>query len=113
MNKDQFKEFITTFQDTLNALTINKGKGSVFGSSFSGSSSGNIPKISIKIPTYKGEPNENVIVWLQQTKNIFHAQDIINKRTMTHYTTTGLENAALHWFVNKVKNSITGSAFTS
>ena len=62
MNKDQFKEFITTFQDILKALTIDKGKGSASGSSSSGSFSSNVPKISIKIPTYKGEPNENVVV---------------------------------------------------
>ena len=62
MNKDQFKEFMTTFQDTLKALTIDKEKGSASDSFSFDSSSGNIPKISIKIPTYKGEPNKNVFV---------------------------------------------------
>ena len=66
MNKEQFKEFMTAFQDTMKALTIDKGKApDTSSSSSSGSSSANIPKISIKIPTYKGESNENVVVWLR------------------------------------------------
>ena len=32
---------------------------------------------------------------------------------MTHYAVTGLEDAALHWFVNKVKDSTVGPAFAS
>jgi len=31
------------------------------------------PKLSIRIPTYRGEPNKNVDMWLRQVRNIFHA----------------------------------------
>jgi len=53
----------------------------------------------------RGEPNENVVVWLRQVKNIFHAQGIKNKGSIIHYVTTGLDDAALYWFVNKVKDT--------
>jgi hypothetical protein len=113
MNNQQFTAFMTAFQDTMKAFTTataDKGKGSASSSS-SGSSSVSSPKISIQIPTYKGEPNENVVVWLRQVKNIFHAQGIKEEGTMIHYAATGLKDAALHWFVNKIKNTIgTGTA---
>ena len=59
MNAQQFTNFMTTFQDTIQALvtaTADKGK------SVASSSSATAPKISIKIPIYKRESNENVIV---------------------------------------------------
>ena len=31
------------------------------------------PKISVHMPIFKGEPNENVMAWLLQCHNIFHA----------------------------------------
>ncbi len=111
MDATQFATFMKAFQDTIKALApADKGKGT----SSSSSSSTSCPKISIKIPTYKGEPNENVVVWTRQVKNIFHAQNIKDEGTMIHYAATGLEDAALHWFVNKVKDTSTsGPAFSS
>jgi len=88
-----------------NLTPKDKDKGSTSGS-FSSSSS-NVPKISIKIPEYKGETNENVVVWLRQVKNIFHAQGIKDEGIMVHYAATGFKEAALHWFVNKVNSSQT------
>jgi retrotransposon gag protein len=112
MDATQFATFMKAFQETMKELAKDKGKTPASSSSSSsGSSSANAPKISIKIPTYKGEPNENVVVWLRQVKNIFHAQGIKDEGNMIHYAATGLEDAALHWFVNKVKDT-TGPAFT-
>ncbi|CAG8481455.1 2613_t:CDS:1, partial [Acaulospora morrowiae] len=51
-----------------------------------------------------GEPEENVEVWLYQTKNILYTQGVKKDEQMVHYTT-------LYWFVNKVKDSVT-AAFT-
>ncbi|CAG8589158.1 6279_t:CDS:2 [Acaulospora morrowiae] len=67
--------------------------------------------ISLRIPMFKREARENVHIWLCQTKNILHAQEVTNKGQMIHYATTGFEEAALHWFVNKVKDTTT-TAFT-
>ena len=111
MDPMQFQQFMKAFQDVTKAL-VDKGKGTASSSS-SGSSSTSGAKISVKIPTYKGEPNENVVVWLRQVKNIFHAQGILDEGNMVHYAATGLEDAALHWFVNKVKDATTGPAFNT
>src|SRR5436190_18569793 len=107
MDAAQFQTFMKAFNDTIKAL----GKGTASGSSSSSSPNVSAPRIAVKIPTFKGEPNENVVVWLRQVKNIFYAQGIKNEGPMIHYAATGLEDAALHWFVNKVKDA-TGPAFT-
>jgi hypothetical protein len=55
---------MAAFQDSMKALaTMDKGKGTA--SSSSSGSSHSTPKISIMLPKYKGEPNKNVVVWLQ------------------------------------------------
>jgi hypothetical protein len=111
MNTQQFQQFMAAFQNSMKALaTVDKGKGTA--SSSSSGSSHSTPKISIMLPKYKGEPNENVVVWLRQVKNIFYAQGIKDEGTMIHYAATAFEDAALHWFVNKVKDA-SGTAFTS
>ena len=48
------------------------------GSSTSGSKSS--PYLSIKLPTYSGEPTENILVWIMQVKTIFAAQGIIDEK---------------------------------
>ena len=60
------------------------------------------PKIAIKILSYKGDPSENVYSWLLQTWNIFWAQGINDGPTRIYYAATGLQGAALHWYLNKV-----------
>ena len=90
---------------------IKKDKGKTPMDSSSSSSSGDLPKISLRIPSFKGEAGENVVVWLRQTKNILRAQKVTDESIMIHYAATGFEDAALHWFVNKVKDT-TGPAFT-
>src|SRR5215467_1924412 len=55
------------------------------------------PKISIKLPSYRGEPGENIYVWCLQLSAIFTAQGIENEVTRIHYASTALEEGALHW----------------
>jgi len=62
----------------------------------------NNPKISVKIPSYKGEPKENIVAWLLQVQTVFKAQGITNDAARINYAATGLEAAALHWYLNKV-----------
>src|SRR5688500_15141738 len=74
----------------------------------------NIPKISVKIPTYKGEPKENVAAWLLQCQSIFQAQGMTDGQVRINYASTGLEGAALHWYLNKVSAAgAQTNAFTS
>ena len=59
-------------------------------------------KIGVKIPTFKGEPHENIVAWLLQIQTIFLAQGLADEPTQVHYATTGLKNATLHWYLNRV-----------
>ena len=69
----------------------------------------NNPKISIKIPTCKGEARENVVAWLLQVQTIFDAQNITGDQIQINYTTTGLESIVLHQFLNKVTAAKVGN----
>src|SRR5437016_1448138 len=62
-----------------------------------------MPKIAIKILSYKEDTSENVLSWLLQTRNIFRAQGINDGTTRIYYATTGLQGAALYWYLNKVQ----------
>jgi len=66
----------------------------------------NNPKIPVKIPIYKGEPNENVLVWLLRIESIFAAQNVTNNEAKINYASTGLEDAAFHWYLNKLKANV-------
>lgn len=59
------------------------------------------PKISVQIPSFKGEPGENVVAWLLQVMTIFAAQGIIDEQTKVHYASTGLKEGALHWYLSR------------
>jgi len=61
------------------------------------------PKINVRIPTYRGAPEENVITWMLQCQNIFLAQGIADEQKRIHYAATGFESAALHWYLNRVQ----------
>src|SRR5215213_2249375 len=67
-----------------------------------GGNAPNNPKISVRIPIYKGEPKENIVAWLLQVQTVFKAQGITSDAARIHYAATGLEAAALHWYLNKV-----------
>jgi len=59
------------------------------------------PKISVHIPIFKGDPQENVVAWTLQVVTIFAAQGIVDNATKVYYASTGLKEAALHWYLNK------------
>ena len=110
MDSNQFQQFINTFVNTIadvvKKIKKDKGKGVASGSG-SLFSTDAASKISLRIPIFKGEPGENVEVWLRQTKNIMRAQNMKDEGQMIHYAATGFEGAALHWFVNKIKDTTT------
>src|SRR5947209_2470822 len=62
----------------------------------------NPTKLSVQIPTFRGEPKENVVAWLLQMQTVFRAQGITDEPTQVNYATTGLKDATLHWYLNKV-----------
>ena len=61
MDATQFATFMKAFQETMKALAVEKGKGTIAGSSSSAATPA-APKISLRIPTFKEEPGENVKV---------------------------------------------------
>src|SRR6185369_8311332 len=67
-----------------------------------GNASTSTAKIAVQIPAFRGEPKENVVAWLLQVLTIFRAQGITNESMQVNYATTGLKDAALHWYLNKV-----------
>src|SRR5271155_4397235 len=62
----------------------------------------NNPKISVRIPTFKGAPKDNVMTWMLQVQNLFNAQGIEDEQKKIYYAATGFEEAALHWYLNNV-----------
>ena len=115
MDPNQFQQFMDAFANTMvdvvKEIKKEKGKG-IVSSSGSLSSTDAAPKILLRIPIFKEEPGENVEVWLRQTKNIMRAQNMKDEGQMIHSAATGFEGAALHWFVNKIKDTTT-PIFTS
>jgi len=93
MDAQQFAAFIAAFQANMANLTAAIPAPAT-----------NVPtpKISVKIPTFKGAPKENVMLWMLQVQNLFNAQGIVDEQTRIHYTATGFEGAALHWYLNLV-----------
>ena len=60
-----------------------------------------MPKISIKLPTYSRNPGENIWMWALQTKSIFMSQGITDENTRICYAVTALTDGAQHWFQNQ------------
>ena len=63
--------------------------------------SGSRAKLSTKLPIYKGEPGENILMWALQINSVFIAQSITEERQQVAYAATALEEAALHWYLNQ------------
>ena len=61
--------------------------------------------LPVSIPTCKGQTKENVVAWQLQVQNVFHAKGITNEPLKVHYAATGLQDTALHWYLNKVKEA--------
>src|SRR5919205_2314598 len=66
-----------------------------------------VPKISIQIPTFRGDPQENVTAWLLQVETVFDAQGIPANQTDTriNYAATGMKDAALSWWLQRKTNN--------
>jgi len=62
-----------------------------------------IPRISVKLPVYKGEPKENILVWLLQIENVLETQGVVAEEAKIQYAATALEDRALQWYLNKIK----------
>src|SRR5271154_4565963 len=91
MDADQFDAFMAAFQDGMAALVTPPP-----------ANNNNNPKISVRIPTFKGAPKDNVMTWMLQVQNLFNAQGVEDDQKKIYYATTGFEKAALHWYLNKV-----------
>jgi Retrotransposon gag protein len=95
MDAQQFQLLLTALTDGLQNLAPAQQQAQQGGAP--------APKINIRIPTYKGAPEENVITWMLQCQNIFMAQGIAEGQQRIHYAATGFEGAALHWYLNRVQ----------
>ena len=62
--------------------------------------SGSRAKLSTKLPMYKEEPGENILMWALQINSIFITQSITDERQQVAYAATALEEASLHWYLN-------------
>ncbi len=71
----------------------------VRGGSYAMSGSGRA-KISVKLPLYSGEPDENIYLWCKQLQVIFMTQRVEDEELQIYYASTAMEGAALHWFLN-------------
>jgi hypothetical protein len=113
MNSEQFQQFMTTFVNLVNgqnALT-NALQQQHQDAGNPPPNANPTPKISVKIPTYKGESNENIVVWLLRVQSLFAAQGITDDGTQIYYASTGLEDAAMHWYLNKITAAGNDAAF--
>ena len=103
MDGQQFNAFIAAFQANMAAMVAAIPAPAAPGAP--------TPKISVKIPTFKGAPKENVMLWMLQVLNLFNAQGIVDEQTRIHYAATGFEGAALHWYLNLVAAAGNNAAF--
>ena len=85
MDAQQFNAFMVAFQNGMAAMV--PAAPAVHTPS---------PKISVKIPTFKGAPKENIMTWMLQVQNLFAAQGIEDEQKRICYAATGFEDAALH-----------------
>jgi hypothetical protein len=82
MDAGQFDAFMAAFQNGMTALVPAVHQPS--------------PKISIRIPTFKDTPKDNIMTWMLQVQNLFNAQGIEDDYKKIYYAATGFEDAALH-----------------
>ena len=65
MDAGQFNAFMTAFQDGMAVLVTPPP-----------ANNNNNPKISVRIPTFKGALKDNVMTWMLQVQNLFNAQGV-------------------------------------
>jgi hypothetical protein len=61
MDADQFAAFMTAFQHGMTALVPAQNNNNAN------------PKISVRIPMFKGASKDNVMTWMLQVQNLFKA----------------------------------------
>src|ERR1700741_1007538 len=97
--KTEFEKLVEAMQFLMNSqyklTTALKAKGTT------GTPIPPASKISIKVPTFKGDPKENAKAWLLQCHTVFEVQGIDDSQTRIRYAATGLEGAALQWYLSK------------
>ena len=103
MNQQQFTAFLQAFRTEMQAMVPANANAPA--------PAANIPKISVRIPTFKGAPKDNVIIWMLQVQNLFNAQGIVDEPTRIYYAATGFEDAALHWYLNRIAAAGNNVAF--
>ena len=82
MDNQQFDAFMAAFQAGMTALVS--------------AAHGPSPKISVKIPMFKGAPKKNIIIWMLQVQNLFAAQGIVDNQQKICYVTIRFEDVTLH-----------------
>jgi Retrotransposon gag protein/Chromo (CHRromatin Organisation MOdifier) domain/gag-polyprotein putative aspartyl protease/Zinc knuckle len=103
MDAQQFATFMQGFTATIQALVQQQQPPQ--------QQQAHGPKIAVKIPSFKGAPGENIMVWLLQVHNLFLAQGIEDEPTRIYYAATGFEDASLHWYLNRVAAAGNAPAF--
>jgi Retrotransposon gag protein len=111
MNAQQFGTFMTNFTDLVTQLAAQQQPQPQAPPAQNANPP--TPKFSLKIPAYRGEPKENVVVWLLQVRNLFRAQGINEDATRIYYAASGFEGAALYWYINKTQAAGNNPAFAS
>src|SRR4051812_30699407 len=62
-------------------------------------------RLNAKLPIYKGEPGENIMMWTLQVNSVFQAQGITAPQQQIAYAATALEDSALHWYLNQCQQN--------
>ena len=95
MNAEQFAYLLKQMQQTLTPLaTLAAQQEKV-------QTMTPAPRLNVKLPTYRGDPEENIYIWCLQLGSIFNAQGIDDATTQINYASTALEGGALHWYLNQ------------
>jgi len=108
MDAQQFAQFMQGFQTTITQAIQAVGQQNPPQPQAAPAAT---PKIAVKIPPFRGDPKENVAIWLLQVQNIFYTQEITEEGSRIYYAATGFEGAALHWFMNRVVAAGNAPAF--
>jgi len=95
MDATQFNQLITALGQLTQQLGNQQGGA---GNTTAAAS----PRIAVQIPIFKGETKENVAAWLIQAETIFAAQGINDTAIRCYYASTGMKEAALHWYLARM-----------
>ena len=106
MNNEQFQTFLAALDGLTKQLgeqgqeitqftaAVKEGSSKEKGAEDSIHNPANKPKISVKLPTYSGELNENIFLWCKQLQTVFKAQGIEDAETEIYYASTVLTGGA-------------------